>query len=104
MKVCSDCHVPLGGQHRPSCHRQGVVTAASDYTAARAASEADAGDEEMGITDYGWSKRAEKRVERPIVGDSDCICLGDGLMGMPCTAIHHSRYAERDAPEKAGAK
>lgn len=28
---CSDCKVPVGGQHRPSCHRQGMVTPDSDY-------------------------------------------------------------------------
>jgi len=28
---CSDCHQPFGSQHRPSCHRQGMVTSASDY-------------------------------------------------------------------------
>jgi hypothetical protein len=28
---CSGCHQPFGSQHRPSCHRQGMVTSASDY-------------------------------------------------------------------------
>jgi hypothetical protein len=28
---CSDCGESGGAQHRPSCHRQGLVTAASDY-------------------------------------------------------------------------
>jgi len=28
---CSDCKVEAGGQHKPSCHRQGLVTSASDY-------------------------------------------------------------------------
>ena len=28
---CSDCHVPLGGQHKISCHRSGLVTSESDY-------------------------------------------------------------------------
>ena len=28
---CSDCREPWGAQHKPSCHRQGTVTAASDY-------------------------------------------------------------------------
>ncbi len=28
---CSGCKEPAGAQHRPSCSRQGLVTAASDY-------------------------------------------------------------------------
>ena len=28
---CTDCKRPAGSQHRPSCHRQGIVTEASDY-------------------------------------------------------------------------
>lgn len=28
---CTDCHEPAGKQHRPSCHRQGLVTEASVY-------------------------------------------------------------------------
>jgi hypothetical protein len=28
---CSGCRVEVGGQHLPSCPRQGIVTAASDY-------------------------------------------------------------------------
>lgn len=28
---CSDCKMPLGAQHSPSCHRQGLVTETSDY-------------------------------------------------------------------------
>jgi hypothetical protein len=28
---CTDCKEPLGAQHLPSCHRQGLVTATSDY-------------------------------------------------------------------------
>jgi hypothetical protein len=28
---CSDCGNPAGSQHKPSCHRQGLVTSASDY-------------------------------------------------------------------------
>jgi len=28
---CSECNRREGSQHRPSCHRQGVVTSASDY-------------------------------------------------------------------------
>lgn len=28
---CTDCHKPVGSQHRPSCHRQGLVTSASVY-------------------------------------------------------------------------
>jgi hypothetical protein len=28
---CSDCGLAVGEQHRPSCHRQGMVTPASDY-------------------------------------------------------------------------
>lgn len=28
---CSDCKVAAGGQHKPSCHRQGLVTTTSDY-------------------------------------------------------------------------
>ena len=29
---CTDCHQLAGAQHKPSCHRQGIVTTASDYT------------------------------------------------------------------------
>jgi hypothetical protein len=29
---CSDCKMPFGEQHKPSCHRQGLVTTASDYS------------------------------------------------------------------------
>ena len=28
---CSDCHREYGEQHLPHCHRQGLVTSASDY-------------------------------------------------------------------------
>jgi NADH pyrophosphatase NudC (nudix superfamily) len=28
---CSDCAMPAGSQHRPGCHRQGIVTRESDY-------------------------------------------------------------------------
>lgn len=28
---CTDCHMALGDQHRPSCHRQGAVTKSSLY-------------------------------------------------------------------------
>ena len=28
---CSECNRREGSQHRPSCHRQGLVTSASDY-------------------------------------------------------------------------
>lgn len=28
---CSDCLVSEGAQHKPSCHRQGIVSTASDY-------------------------------------------------------------------------
>jgi DNA-binding XRE family transcriptional regulator len=30
-RACSDCRVREGGQHLPRCHRQGTVTATSDY-------------------------------------------------------------------------
>jgi len=30
---CTDCREPIGSQHRPSCHRQGVVPFASVYVA-----------------------------------------------------------------------
>lgn len=29
--TCTDCQMELGGQHRPSCHRQGLVTSDSVY-------------------------------------------------------------------------
>lgn len=32
LLTCTDCGVSAGGQHKPSCHRQGLVTATSDYT------------------------------------------------------------------------
>ena len=28
---CTDCKESEGAQHKPSCHRQGLVTSASDY-------------------------------------------------------------------------
>jgi hypothetical protein len=28
---CSDCRQTFGKQHLPHCHRQGIVTTASDY-------------------------------------------------------------------------
>lgn len=28
---CSDCKQPAGKQHKPGCHRQGIVTSESDY-------------------------------------------------------------------------
>ena len=31
--MCTDCRRAAGEQHRPSCHRQGLVTSASDYLA-----------------------------------------------------------------------
>ena len=31
-RKCTDCKVAIGGQHLPGCHRQGLVTMASDYT------------------------------------------------------------------------
>ena len=31
-RKCTDCKVPIGGQHLPGCHRQGIVTEAADYT------------------------------------------------------------------------
>ena len=29
---CTDCKAGLGSQHKPSCHRQGIVTSGSMYT------------------------------------------------------------------------
>jgi hypothetical protein len=31
IPCCTDCRVPAGGQHKPSCHRQGAVTSDSAY-------------------------------------------------------------------------
>lgn len=32
---CSDCQGLIGDQHKPSCHRQGLITGTSDYEARR---------------------------------------------------------------------
>ena len=36
LSSCAECGEIAGSQHRPSCHRQGIVTNASDYSAQEA--------------------------------------------------------------------
>lgn len=44
---------------------------------------------------FAESRRRKVYASVRVDGDSDCVCLGDGMIGFPCHAKRHSRYEQR---------